>query len=435
MVGACGFSAVNIGDGGPPDDSVIIDTMPDAEISTGCTAAGTTCVGPDERLRECAAINASPVDTVCAWRCVDAPTPHCRKLQPAGGGVQPGDMEPTTGLGNLSISNAFPIRFNTDTGTISIGGFPVTQTGFQFKLNNGIAIWRAQNIDLQGVIEIRGANPAALVSLTEIQIRGLIDLQGDCSGTNAGPGGGLGGEGAQVGVGSGGGGAGIGVDTACTGGGGGGHAALGGVGGGSTAAGAVFGAKTVMILDGGGGGGGGGGPGGGGGGGGGALQLVANGKVRVDGLGIGGIHAGGCGGRSGSCGGGGGAGGTILIEAAVVELLNGNFTVNGGGGGGGKYGIGGTSAHNSQQRAAGGAGGTNGSGADGGGGGDGGDESVFTGEAGVTATRSGGGGGAVGWIRFNTMTGVVMTQNILLSPILSTGQAQTSVSAGSASLQ
>jgi len=441
VVSACGFTASTGSDGGPggvPDDSVLSDAAPDAPIPTECTTAGTTCVGPDERLRMCSAINAVPVDTVCAWRCANAPTPHCRRLQPSGGAVLPTDLDPAGGLGDVQITSVIGrVRFNTDTGAITNGGLPVSSTGSLFVVRNGVGIWRFNKLTLNGVIELTGNNAAALVAITEIQITGLVDLQGDCDNRGAGPGGGGGGDDATPGGGSGGGGAGSGSNTECSGGGGGGHAVAGGSGGDGTAGGAAFGTPTIAVLAGGGGGGGGGGSNGGdGGGGGGAIQLVANGKVRINGNTVFGIQAGGCGGRTGaSCGGGAGAGGTILIEAGVIEILNATLAVNGGGGGGGKSGTSGNPAHLSTNRASGGIGGTSGPGDNGGGGGAGGDNDVFPGQPGGTSDFAGGGGGAVGRMRFNTLSGTIMRQSVVFSPNLSMGGTSTPVTQGMANLE
>lgn len=443
VAGACGFTANNGGDAGTgsnaPDDSVIIDAMPDAQLSTECTTAGTTCVGPDERLRVCSTINAVPMDTICPWRCANTPTPHCRKLQPAGGAVLPTDLEPAPGLGDITINQqGVAIRFNTDTGVITNGLSTVSPTGIVFVARNGVGIWRFNQLTMSGAIEFTGTNAAALVAITEIQITGRVDLQGDCTNRNAGAGGFDGGVNAAPGAGtSGAGGAGTGTNTDCTGGGGGGHAFAGGLGGRGPLGGVAFGMATIPQLSGGGGGGGGGGGNGGaGGGGGGAIQLVANSKVRVNGSVLFGIQAGGCGGRTGAaCGGGGGAGGTILIEAAVVEIINATLAVNGGGGGGGKSGTSGNPGHLSTQRAAGGLGGTSGSGDDGGVGGSGGDDETFAGAPGGGGDFSAGGGGAVGRMRFNTLSGSIMRQGVLFSPSMSTVQNPTSVTQGTPNLQ
>jgi len=445
IVSACGFTAsstVGGGDGGTedstPDDSVIVDAPPDVFIPSTCPTAGKTCVGAGERLRDCSMVGATPMDTICPWRCADAPAPHCRVLQPSGGAVLPSDLEPVAGLGDFAISAIATVQFNTDTGAITNGGFPVSTTGSLFVKRNGVAIWRFGRLTISGInIEFTGASAAALVAITEINISGSIDLQGDCNARASVASGGAGGDDGKVGGGSGGGGAGAGNDTSCTGGGGGGNGASGGSGGGGSTGGLAFTTPEIAsLVGGGGGGGGGGGMGGDGGGGGGALHLVANAKVRVNGNFGGGIQAGGCGGKAGgSCGGGGGAGGTILVEAAVIELLNGTFAVNGGGGGGGKSGTSGQAAHFSGTRASGGNGGTLGMGSNGGDGGDGGDDGAFDGASGQSVSRAGGGGGAVGRIRFHTLSGMIMRQNVVFSPLLATPAMTTPVSQGSASLQ
>ena len=448
IVSACGFTAVaprgDGGDGTAPDDSRIIDSPPDVYIAPECLAAVKSCVGSGERLRECTGVGATPIDTICAWRCTDDPAPHCRKLQPAGGAVSSGDLEPTTGLADKTIMpTVSTVDFNTTTGSIVTDGVVTVRSGtagivngIEFSVRNGVGVWRFNKLNLSGFnIRFTGANAAALVAVTEIEITGKIDLQGDCQIRKAGPGGGSGGDDGNDGSGSGNGSGGTGSDADCNGGGGGGHAAAGGSGGGGTSGGTEFGTPTILTLRGGGGGGGGGGNAGGdGGGGGGAIQIVANLKVRFNGsfTSVGGIQAGGCAGATGAaCGGGAGAGGTILIEAAVIEVLDATFAVNGGGGGGGKNGTNGERARFSTSRANGGAGGTGGSGDDGGDGGDGGDDNAFPGLPGSNATLAGGGGGAVGRIRFHTLSGTIMKQGVIFSPPL----PSTPVTEGSAILQ
>ena len=439
-LGACGFTASNGGDGGTgttPDDSVIVDATPDAQLATACTAAGTSCVGPDERLRSCSASDAVPVDIICPWRCANTPMPHCRKLSPAGGGVVSADLETTGGLGDIVIATSGgPIRFDTDTGVITNGGQTVPPTGIVFVTRNRVGIWRFNSLTVSGLIQFTGTNAAALVAIDELQVTGLVDLQGDCNNRNAGAGGFDGAGNTQAAVGNGGGAAGTGGNTACPGGGGGGHAAPGGAGGGNPAGGIMFGTPAIALLTGGGGGGGGGGGNGGdGGGGGGAIQLVANAKVRINGNLLFGIQAGGCGGRTGAaCGGGAGAGGTILVEAAVIEIINATLAVNGGGGGGGKSGTSGNPGHLSASRAAGGNGGTSGSGDDGGDGGSGGDNDVLFGAQGGGGNFAAGGGGAVGRMRFNTLSGSIVRQGVLFSPNIST-TATGPVTQGIANLQ
>lgn len=138
-----------------------------------------------------------------------------------------------------------------------------------------------------------------------------------------------------------------------------------------------------------------------GGGGGGAIQVSAQGVIRIDGV----VNAGGAGGiagvNGGSCGnggGGGGSGGAVLLEAPQI-LGSGWVTVNGGGGGGGAYGSvakAGESGRADDKAAKGGAG-AGGAGA----GGAGGTATLPPVKGTSAAEAGGGGGGAAGRIRLN----------------------------------
>jgi hypothetical protein len=138
-----------------------------------------------------------------------------------------------------------------------------------------------------------------------------------------------------------------------------------------------------------------------GGGGGGAIQVSAQGVIRIDGVinaggagGIAGVSGGGC----GNGGGGGGSGGAVLLEAPQI-LGSGWVTVNGGGGGGGAYGSNakpGEPGHSDDKAAKGGAG-SGGAGAGGAGG-----TSTLPPVKGTSAAEAGGGGGgSAGRIRLN----------------------------------
>jgi hypothetical protein len=427
FVSACGFAIAtmdppeqdDVGTGGDiPADAYVPDAGPCQSLITEC--AGTT-------LRTCKNEGSLPTDLPCAWGCSSLGAAHCAKLQPHGGAVTEADLEPLEGLQNVTIDNR---TINTETGEISgmRTGVVGLAAGIDFHVRNGAGIFRFDKLTLQGQVRLVGNNAAALVSITTIDSASEIDVTGGCNGTNRGPGGQPGGDKQQNGSGPSGGAAGTGDNNACKGGGGGGYGAAGGVGGGATNAGGTSGDSLISALVGGGGGGGGGGTNGGkGGGGGGAIQLVANGTIRIEGLGLlGGINAGGCGGESGdACAGGGGAGGTILIEAPIIELANSILAVNGGGGGGSKNGTAGQDARLSSSRASGGTAGTGGGGGPGpgpastkgGDGGAGGARGAMTGQAGETKDLSGAGGGGVGRIRFYTYSGSVTVNNgTTLSP-------------------
>jgi hypothetical protein len=163
--------------------------------------------------------------------------------------------------------------------------------------------------------------------------------------------------------------------------------------------------------------------------GGGAVQLVSGTRLVL--LPGAAINAGGGGGSSTlgpGGGGGGGSGGGILLEAPIVELRAGaGLAANGGGGGGANATLGETGGV-SLAPAAGGAGCP-------------GVRSCSAGGAGATATtapsagvealpaqgsevlsQAGGGGGAVGLIRINTLDATyVVEAGVILSPLPSTG--------------
>ncbi|MBA3459469.1 MAG: hypothetical protein H0T46_05885 [Deltaproteobacteria bacterium] len=448
IVSACGFTATNIEreDGAlSPIDSSVDAYIPDASL---CVAASKQCIGANQKLRVCDSSGASSRDIDCAWSCLETPEPHCAQLVPSGGAVTTADLE-STALTDHTIMSA---TINTDDGSITglraAGGGIIN--GIDYTQRGSVGVFRFNKLTINGLVNIRGTRAAAIVSIGEITINGGIDAQGDCSGSNAGPGGSPGGAAGKDGSGSGSGGAGSGSNP-CSGGGGAGHGGAGGDGGGRDNDGDAFGTPSIAQLFGGAGGGGGGGEadGGEGGGGGGALQLVANKRIKINGAQplAGRIHAGGCGGRGGLCGGGGGgAGGTILIEAPVIELASSALAVNGGGGGGG--GGGGNTTGTSGERATlsttkasggNGANGVNGGGPpepDGGDGGDGGDDNAASGSNGENAKRAGGGGGAVGRMRFNTLSGSIVTSGtVVLSPALSTMTTQTTTSRGMAAIK
>lgn len=440
IVSACGFTATNMQreDGATsPIDSSVDAYIPDA---TACQRGSAECIASNQMIRVCDGPGLQPHDEPCSWSCLSTPDAHCGKLVPSGGAVTTADLDPTT-LGDTQI-NGTSATINTDDGSITgvrPAGIGSIMNGIDVTQRGNVTVFRFNKLTVNALqLTIRGSRAAALVALTDITINGEVSAQGDCMARAAGPGGGAGGSSKGSGSGSGRGGSGDGDDNNCTGGGGGADGADGGDGGNINNGGSSFGAATIATLVGGGGGGGGGGNmGGDGGGGGGALQLVANGRVTVNGLSplAGGINAGGCGGRAGnSCGGGGGAGGMILIEAPVIELKSSTLAVNGGGGGGGSGGGNGERGNLSTSKASGGKGGGGpGAGNSGGDGGDGGDDDTATGGKAPNNNRAGGGGGGVGRMRFNTLSGSIVTSGTTtFSPALTSSQQTTTVSTGMA---
>ncbi|CAN5900363.1 hypothetical protein BH11MYX3_BH11MYX3_11220 [soil metagenome] len=435
IVSACGFTATRsdrVQDSGPdPVDSAVDAYIPDAGMCGTMTAE---CIGNNSTLRTCEVSGQPPRDYMCSWGCSTMPDAHCAKLVPSGGVVTTADLDPYPSLMDITITAAPTATLNTDDGSITgvrAAGAGII-SGVDFTIRGNIAVFRFNKLTINGpLLNIRGARAVALVSTSDININAEINAQGDCSARTPGPGGGSGGAAAKSGTGSGPGGAGGGTNTTCSGGGGGGHGAGGGDGGGANNDGPQFGMATIaQLLGGGGGGGGGGDQGGDGGGGGGALQLVANNRVTISALApfAGGINAGGCGGKAGNaCGGGAGAGGLVLIEASVIDFRSATLAVNGGGGGGGSNGEAGERASLSTTKASGGDGGGGpGNGNSGGDGGDGGDNDIAIGANGEAKSRSGGGGGGVGRMRFNTLSGSIVTSGtVVFSPPLAGGPTAT----------
>ncbi|MBA3392379.1 MAG: hypothetical protein H0T89_07030, partial [Deltaproteobacteria bacterium] len=330
IVAACKFSA------GVEDR--VVDALPDA---SACATASTECLDGDT-LRTCVAAGDAATDRICAWGCRTTPFARCAEIVPAGGGVMPTDVAPSTELGVLVFEPGTTI--DGDNGRIGTAAEadkyrasgPVgVMNGIDYQVRGNIAVFRFTKLRIAGALTLIGSRSIALVADGEILVEGVVDARGSCVGSNAGPGGFAGGF-KQGGKGSGSGG-GSGAIGANEGGGGGGYGGTGGSGGNGVfaAGGGPYGDATITLLFGGAGGGGGSGGtnSGSGGGGGGAVQLVSNARILISG----GINAGGCGGQTGvngnDGGGGGGAGGTILVEGKVVEI-SGTLAVNGGGGGG-----------------------------------------------------------------------------------------------------
>jgi hypothetical protein len=374
-----------------------------------------------------------PVDTTCDWGCVSDATPHCFQMDPSGGGAMHNDLnDPNSQL--AAVTTVFNTTIDGDAGTISNGirtsNAQGIHSGIDFEQRgpgNSIAVFRFASLDIEGQLELVGSRPIVLVSIHGITVRGLIDAQGSCNGTSAGPGGGRGGGANADGTGQGAGTAGRSSGADATGGGGGGNGAAGGDSGDADgglprgAGGTAFGTMAITTLAGGGGGGGGAtsnvammGTGGSGGGGGGGIQLLANQQIDFA---VGAqINVNGCGGAQSIAGGagGGGAGGDVLIEAPSISVSAFDvytlIAANGGGGGGVGANAGrGQNGQMSTSRANGGTGDVAG--------GKGGANGTNTGSnGGDGGAVSGAGGGGVGWIRVNTRTNTVDFANSTLSP-------------------
>lgn len=436
-----------LGDAGPSDGASADGTITDAphhdamvppDAYVWCPTLGTSCI--DElNLETCETVGHIPTYTQCNAGCVAAAPAHCGVIVPTGV-VTTTDLAEDPTLVAITIST--PTSVNTDTGEIAgvRGPGAGVIAGIDFEVRSGVGVFRFANLTTTAKVTFTGTNAVAVASLDTIQANAELNVQGDCVGNHAGPGGTPG----SV-AGSGAGGDGMEAMGAYPGGGGGGNGAAGGIGGHTIvsgvdtpggAAGPSFGDPAISVLRGGGGGGAGAGPSGGaGGGGGGAIQLVARNEIVFSGTSASpaGVFANGCGGKHGSDaggGGGGGAGGAILMEAPYIDTgfdWVSHSVVGGGGGshtytglstedGNGDYasrggipggGDGGTREYNGRTLA----------GTGGGGGG----------------TRGGGGGGGVGRIRFNYVSGIRIPNGGDTVP--NTGDAVTTATMGSASVE
>lgn len=398
-----------------------------------CVAPSIECASSDI-LRTCSEAGANAIDTVCAWGCMPDP-PHCGRLVPAGGAATSADLEADPQLLAVTLAG---VTIDSDTGAIGPATSPTAirgpghgiVDGIAFETRGNVGVFRFGSLAIDGPVDVTGTHAVSLVSDGAIRVNAVVDVRGPCTQNTAGPGGFAGGTSGQDAPGNGGGERGA---NNTGGGGGGGHGGTGGVGGtpigGGASGGPSFGTPEIPQLVGGGGGGGGAeaNSGGVGGGGGGALQLASNTRIEI--AAAGGINAGGCGGKAAvapenGCGGGGGAGGTILLEAPVIAIA-GALAVNGGGGAGGSdLGEDGQPGTLSRTPAVGGAspaGGTGGTGAAG---------AKADGVAGAGAMRSGGGGGAIGRMRFHTRTGTLLLDtSAVLSPSLDDATTATAATA------
>jgi hypothetical protein len=406
-----------------------VDATTDATIPAPdggpCAAKSDECVNADV-LRSCAGKGAMYVDKTCAWGCK---SDHCGIFTPAANVVTAmAAAADTSALADLVLPAGTIVNASGAIGTMSNATsirntMPGTQNMIDYAVATGGVVFTVKKLRIAGDISLVGAKSIAIVATDEIVIEGVVDARGPCmfddDGGSAGPGGFAGGAKgtATAAEGSGGGtGGGAGAGNNARGGGGGGHGGAGGAGGDATAGaagGQAFDPTTMMLVGGGGGGGGGGGaasaPGGGGGG---ALQLISNTRIEIK-TGAG-INAGGCGGFSPSgnadSGGGGGAGGMIILEAPDIRI-DGQLAVNGGGGGGGADQMSMPGEHGRIDRVA--ALGKVGVGT----GGAGGFGLSIDGLPGTFTTKSGGGGGAVGRMLFNTRDDAhLMFDNSKLSP-------------------
>lgn len=400
-VAACSFTPP----AGTPEQPA--DAIPD--VPTMCAQVTSECVG--DTLRECREVGQAAHDTQCPI-CNSDPQPHCEEITPSADAVMTSDLDPMLdpGLGDVVLAAA---TLDSDTGEITGARDPGPGliSGIDYVQRANAGVFRFKSLEITGTLTVRGSKAVALVALSRIKVTALVDAQGDCVGTNAGPGGQPGGNLQTAGMGPGGGGTGGGSHDNAGGGGGGAYGvpgAPGGHGADVTRAGAPgtpYNDEFDTLIGGSGGGGGGGGKGGRGGGGGGAIQLVANHRIEFTASGA--INAGGCGAKESpnqdDGGGGGGSGGLIVLDAPAVVLDAATvLAVNGGGGGGSdSSGKDGNPGRLSRNPAAGGQGQAMG--------GQGGAPPVLPGLVGGNAKNGAGGGGGVGRIRIATANNAGLT--------------------------
>ncbi|MEM9067568.1 MAG: hypothetical protein AAGE52_03650 [Myxococcota bacterium] len=396
------------------------DTAPDVPPDAACEEGVTRCSG--DVLEACSGGAFVEVLT-CPLGCRSDPVAACGSIDPSN--VLDGSLV-SSGSADFVVPADHTYRFNTETGEIenltdseivrADGSGDRDGVTYQFQGQGdpypslGIFAFGSLRVETNATVVTTGDYALVLLAARDITIDGVLDVS--ANGLVGGAGGYNGGERRNAGQGPGGGGRGDidgFLDSEMGGGGGGGHRAAGGEGGDhNSASGGSAGPSTdddkgIPLVGGSGGGAGANaGDGGRGGGGGGAVQLTANGTIRVNDGAI--LRASGAGGgRDSRAGGGGGAGGTILLEAPAV-ITRGIVVANGGGGASGTNGLGGSAergddGRDDRMRAA---GGTDGGGGDGG---RGGAADTPSGENGDNGSRGGGGGGAAGDVHVNALPG------------------------------
>ncbi|MBN1771196.1 MAG: hypothetical protein JXB32_08055 [Deltaproteobacteria bacterium] len=461
-----------VDDGGtddiPPsdaDEGGVEDVAP--EVPT-CTPGAVRCSDDAMQLLVCDPETGEWSPTVCSIACVAEDRPHCAELVPSNLPAGESWMRGTT---DVTCTSEILVFVTTDGAIYRLPGSGEEEVlrnpgegevaGIPFAIYEAtddpspVAAWSLRSLDVGEaclVVFVGGTGglvgpdgpAAALLLETDAMIRGRVaatpGLLGEAPGT-PGPGGGAGGAPGLPGGGPGGGMPGSDgprYNSGGSGGGGfGGHGgrgatiryASGGPGGPSYGT-----AELVPLVGGSGGAGGVRTHGGWGGGGGGALQISAQGSIRIPSTGR--IDAGGGGGSGGhdastdaGSGGGGGSGGAILLEAAQLEL-DGIVATNGGGGGGGAShdaGADGTPGEPGGPTTAAAPGGFGiADGTDGGGGSDVANPDGQDGTDGLSdlVENGGGGGGAAGRIRLNIHGGFALSESSL-SPGPATGLATT----------
>ena len=371
--------------------------------------------------------------TQCALGCIEnAGVAQCAGYTPSNGAT---DQHLAGVTGAFDVGPSVNATVDSSTGEIKLGTVvrraagPGVVSGIGFyPIDQYVAVLAVTGVKLETGSRVRVTGSRALIlwSAGDVEIAGVIDVSAGCAnGTKScpGPGGTAGSTASATSTGCGAGFDGIPDGSLTASGGGGGFGKSGGAYNtacsGEGPGGVACGSPALVPLHGGFGGGRGEQQSGGGGGG--AIQISSKKAIKLVG---GGIDAGGAGGTGRPFGdieegGGGGSGGGILLEALEVTLAgNAVLAANGGGGGGGCEGAGnGESPHgedgrfDAMQAPPGGClhsiGGGTGFGGKGGAG---------TFAAGNSDSCGGGGGGAVGRIRINTLPAGLSVLGVTYSP-------------------
>lgn len=389
---------------------------------------GIVCV--DQCMNDTQYCDPTGVVVDCPLGCTTAGGAHCLALVPSNT-VDVGMLANV--IDSLIVPSGVVTSMDTDTGAITNDGSPVT-ADFEFMvIDDDRSVLAVDSVTVEATGRLRPLGTRALIILSrnDVNVAGLIDISGTCSGSASCPGPGGGGGATNVssaaGCGPGDNGDGSTVDDE-TGGGGGAMGQAGGSGGigllGSPQGGeggepTFCPDATLEPLRGGSGGGEGGyvgGNGGDGGGGGGGLQITS--LTRITFAPGGEIWAGGAGGSAPVAsaddgGGGGGSGGAILLEAPEILVANATLTANGGSGGGGGDGAqaGSPGPRDTTQAPSGSPGPPVGS--------PGGRGGSLDGDAepgGGNSSATGGGGGGYGIIRLNVPESNLDLSNAIVSP-------------------
>nr|MBA2538352.1 hypothetical protein [Deltaproteobacteria bacterium] len=142
---------------GSDDPAVPLDSTP-APDSGPCLDSNATCNG--DVLTVCSGAGAQVIEETCGWGCeVLGSSPRCRRLVPTGGAASTVDTLPTT-LVNLP---EFSLAGTLDGTLGKINGIDASALGVDFKLVNGIAVFRFNSLAIGGV-RLAGTSPIVVIS-------------------------------------------------------------------------------------------------------------------------------------------------------------------------------------------------------------------------------------------------------------------------------